>query len=124
MDIHKPKPWHGLRELLKEIGIIVVGVLIALAAEQFADRIHWSHKVAELRRSMTVELAEDDGPQAYYRLATRSVSTTGWTRSSAPRRPGKAELSSRSSREPIPSPIAPGSPTAGALSYRPTHSRT
>ncbi|MDB5442210.1 MAG: hypothetical protein JWP73_586, partial [Phenylobacterium sp.] len=33
MDIHKPKPWHGLREFLKEYAIIVVGVLTALAAE-------------------------------------------------------------------------------------------
>ena len=30
MDIHKPKPWHGVREFLKEIGTIVIGVLIAL----------------------------------------------------------------------------------------------
>lgn len=34
MDIHKPKPWHGPREFLKEYLIIVVGVLTALAAEQ------------------------------------------------------------------------------------------
>ena len=27
MDIHKPKPWHGVREFLKEYVIIVVGVL-------------------------------------------------------------------------------------------------
>jgi hypothetical protein len=31
MDIHKPKPWHGVREFLKEYVIIVVGVLTALA---------------------------------------------------------------------------------------------
>ena len=30
MDIHKPKPWHGFREFLKEYAIIVVGVLTAL----------------------------------------------------------------------------------------------
>ena len=29
MDIHKPKPWHGMREFLKEYVIIVVGVLTA-----------------------------------------------------------------------------------------------
>jgi hypothetical protein len=33
MDIHKPKPWHGLREFLKEYLIIVVGVMTALAGE-------------------------------------------------------------------------------------------
>ena len=34
MDIHKPKPWRGWPEFLKEIGTIVIGVLIALGAEQ------------------------------------------------------------------------------------------
>jgi hypothetical protein len=29
---HKPKPWHGWREFLKEYVIVVVGVLTALAA--------------------------------------------------------------------------------------------
>jgi hypothetical protein len=38
MDIHKPKPWHGLREFLKEYAIIVVGVLTALAGEQAVDK--------------------------------------------------------------------------------------
>ena len=40
MDIHKPKPWHGLREFLKEYLIIVVGVLTALAAEQAVEWLH------------------------------------------------------------------------------------
>jgi hypothetical protein len=34
MDIHKPKPWHGVREFLKEYLIVVGGLLTALAAEQ------------------------------------------------------------------------------------------
>ncbi|HWE46232.1 MAG TPA: hypothetical protein VG407_09405 [Caulobacteraceae bacterium] len=37
MDIHKPKAWHGLREFLKEYGIIVLGVLTALGAEQAVE---------------------------------------------------------------------------------------
>jgi len=45
MDIHKPKPVHGWRELFKEIGIIVVGVVIALGAEQAVDAIHWMSQV-------------------------------------------------------------------------------
>jgi len=39
MDLHKPKPWHGLREFLKEYLIIVVGVLTALAAEQAVEAL-------------------------------------------------------------------------------------
>jgi hypothetical protein len=45
MDIHKPKAVHNWRELLKEIGIIVIGVLIALGAEQAVDTIHWMRQV-------------------------------------------------------------------------------
>lgn len=45
MDIHKPKPVHGWRELLKEIGIIVIGVVIALGAEQAVEAIHWTYQV-------------------------------------------------------------------------------
>lgn len=44
MDIHKPKPWHGFREFLKEYLIIVVGVLTALGAEQLAEWLHWRHQ--------------------------------------------------------------------------------
>jgi len=40
MDIHKPKPWHGVREFLKEYAIIVIGVLTALAAEQTVEALH------------------------------------------------------------------------------------
>lgn len=45
MEIHKPKAVHGWRELLKEIGIIVIGVVIALGAEQSVETIHWMHQV-------------------------------------------------------------------------------
>ena len=30
MDIHKPKPIHGWRDFLKEVGVIVLGVLIVV----------------------------------------------------------------------------------------------
>lgn len=46
MDIHRPKaPVHGWRELFKEIGIIVIGVVIALGAEQTVEAIHWAYQV-------------------------------------------------------------------------------
>ena len=55
MDIHKPKPWHGWREFLKEYAIIVVGVLTALAAEQVVERVRWMERVdaAEARLAAT-----------------------------------------------------------------------
>lgn len=57
MEIHKPKPWHGLREFLKEYVIIVVGVLTALAAEQSAERLNWARDVREAKASIHDELA-------------------------------------------------------------------
>jgi hypothetical protein len=59
MDIHKPKPWHGLREFLKEYVIIVVGVLTALGAEQAVEWMHWRHQVAEAREELRSELGYD-----------------------------------------------------------------
>jgi hypothetical protein len=59
MDIHKPKPWRGLREFLKEYVIIVVGVLTALAAEQGAQWLHERHLSAEAREAVMAEINLD-----------------------------------------------------------------
>jgi hypothetical protein len=56
MDIHKPKPWHGWREFLGEIGIIVIGVLIALAGEQAVEGIHWVHLTHETEQTLNSEI--------------------------------------------------------------------
>jgi hypothetical protein len=69
MDIHKPKPWHGSPELLKEIGTIVIGVLIALAGEQGVEALHSRHLVGQAEAAMRAEIVDDDGAQAYARLA-------------------------------------------------------
>jgi len=58
MDIHKPKPWHGVRELLKEIGTIVIGVLIALAAEQGVEWLHWHERAAQAEAGMRQDAKE------------------------------------------------------------------
>ena len=62
MDIHKPKAVHNWRELLKEIGIIVIGVVIALSAEQAVDTIHWMRQVdagEDILRGAFVEKAQN-----------------------------------------------------------------
>ena len=40
MHFRLPNPLHGWRELAGEVGIIVVGVLIALGAEQLVTTLH------------------------------------------------------------------------------------
>lgn len=68
MDIHKPNgPIHGWREFVGEVGIIVLGVLIALAAEQTVQGLEWAHKVRLATEAMRSELGDDDGPQIYQR---------------------------------------------------------
>ena len=45
MHIHVPKPLHGWREFLGEVGVIVVGVLVALGAEQVVENLHHRSQV-------------------------------------------------------------------------------
>lgn len=52
---HIPKPLHGWREFAGEVGIIVLGVLIALSAEQIVEQFHWQ---AETRMARAALLAE------------------------------------------------------------------
>lgn len=59
MEIHKPKPVHSWRELLTEIGVVVIGVGIALAAEQTVEYLHWRTQVAEARVLIATELTRN-----------------------------------------------------------------
>jgi len=67
MDIHKPKPVHGWRELASEIGVVVIGIVIALTGEQIVENLHWHERVSEAYEGLSVELGEDLG-QAQERL--------------------------------------------------------
>ena len=58
MHFHLPKPLHGWREFLGEVGIIVVGVLIALGAEQVVEMIGWRDRASSARQSLRGELAD------------------------------------------------------------------
>ena len=68
MHLHLPKPLHGWREFVGEVGIIVLGVLIALSAEQLVEAAQWRNKVGHAEKAMRLELGEDNGPQAYGRV--------------------------------------------------------
>lgn len=61
VDIHKPKAVHSWRELASEVGVIIIGVLIALSAEQVVEWLHWQHEVRESREALRAELAYDLG---------------------------------------------------------------
>jgi hypothetical protein len=59
MHLHLPKPLHGWRAFAGEVGIIVIGVLIALGAEQVVETLHWRESVSQTRQAMRSELGID-----------------------------------------------------------------
>src|SRR4051794_31028777 len=68
MHVHLPRPIHGWRAFVGEVGIIVLGVLIALGAGQVAEMFHRREQARLAEQAMRLELADDDGPQAYARV--------------------------------------------------------
>jgi hypothetical protein len=56
MEIHKPRPVHSWRDLLTEIGIVVLGICIALGAEQVVERFHEASLAQEARVTARGEL--------------------------------------------------------------------
>jgi hypothetical protein len=67
MHVHLPKRLHGWRAFVGEVGIIVVGVLIALGAEQLVELVHQRNEAAEANDIIRGELAFNVG-----RLQSRS----------------------------------------------------
>jgi hypothetical protein len=65
MHFHLPKPLHGWRQFFGEVGIIVIGVLIALGAEQVAQSVHWRFETDQLRASLHREIKDDLQNAAY-----------------------------------------------------------
>jgi hypothetical protein len=59
MDIHLPKPIHGWRAFIGEVGVIVLGVLIALGSGQLAETIHERTIAAEARDAVRAEVREN-----------------------------------------------------------------
>lgn len=58
MHFHLPKPLHGWRAFAGEVAIIVLGVLIALGAEQIVERVSWGVRVSDARADLSSELEE------------------------------------------------------------------
>ena len=56
MHVRLPKPLHGWRQFAGEVGIIVLGVLIALGAQQFAQSVQQRSDANEARRAVRGEL--------------------------------------------------------------------
>ncbi|MGZ3246395.1 MAG: hypothetical protein ACXWI4_07640 [Croceibacterium sp.] len=71
MHIHLPKPLHGWREFVGEVGIIVIGVLLALGAEQAVEALHHRSQVHEMAGKLRAESLDNRHVIAYDLLRLR-----------------------------------------------------
>src|SRR5690349_2466419 len=121
MHFHLPKPLHGWRQFVGEVGIIVLGVLIALGFEQLVEQWRWNREAATARQAIANELASS-AEQGAERLAVENclrdrivdlaeklnTSNGGWTADPMPR----AQAAARSPDERRMTPVL-GSPLRG-----------
>jgi len=57
MDFKTLKPLHGWRAFAGEVGVVVLGVLLALGAQQMVEDIHTRSEVREFRQTIDHEIA-------------------------------------------------------------------
>ena len=65
MHVHVPKPLHGWRSFAGEVGVIVLGVLIAIALGQVVETIHWDGQVADARALISQDMARSNRSFAF-----------------------------------------------------------
>jgi hypothetical protein len=73
MHLHLPKPLHGWRQFVGEVGIIVIGVLIALGAQQLAEDWSDRQRVERAVAALREEFAADDLSYISYEVAAPCV---------------------------------------------------
>jgi hypothetical protein len=61
----KLTPPHGWNVVAWDLGIITLGVLIALAAQQIADDLHWRVEARDFRQAVRAEMSGDLGTYIY-----------------------------------------------------------
>jgi hypothetical protein len=73
MHFHLPKPLHGWRAFAGEVGIIVVGVLIALSAEQIVEQFHWRSETQHAREALYDEARDNLGSVSFRQQQQKCV---------------------------------------------------
>ena len=56
MKLSLPKPMHGWRAFAGEVGVIVLGVVLALAAQQVAESVNDRREAAATRATLVDEI--------------------------------------------------------------------
>jgi hypothetical protein len=58
MQLRLPKPLHGWRVFAGEVGIIVLGVLIALGAQQAVEELQWQSEIRATEAALQEEIMD------------------------------------------------------------------
>lgn len=58
VHVHAPKAGHGWRDFFREIGIVMIGILLAIGCEQIVEEIHWTQEVQKARKALHNDIAE------------------------------------------------------------------
>lgn len=65
MNVHLPKPLHGWRAFAGEVGVIVLGVLIAIGLGQIVDAIRWRSDVRDARAALAGDMRQSNAVFAF-----------------------------------------------------------
>lgn len=81
-----PAPLNGWRAFAGEVGTIVLGVLLALGAQELVQNLHWKGEVRQTRKALDAELGRNLGAFNYrYNqrecVAARTAELTRWAQS-------------------------------------------
>jgi hypothetical protein len=70
MEIHKLKPIHSWRDFGKELGTIVLGIIIAITLEHLVEAWSWDREVKTAREAIFAEISANNENLYAYRIAT------------------------------------------------------
>ena len=70
MKVRFPQPPKGWTELRWEVGVVFVGIMLALGAQQLADTLYWRAQAAHAKRNIEAELLQHER-DGYERLAVQ-----------------------------------------------------
>lgn len=70
MGVRLPQPPQGWAALRWEVGVVFVGIVLALGAQQVADMLYWRGQAAQAQRNIEQELLEHE-KDGYERLAVQ-----------------------------------------------------
>lgn len=69
VEIHKVKPIHTWRDFVKELGTIVLGIIIAISLEHLVQSWHWDQEVKVARQALAAEILANNLNILAFRVA-------------------------------------------------------